>query len=79
MTSGGLWRTRTQISCSNQTRGNSRRDEQVSVSTKTATLHEGESVTKCTVGQSGLDFDLQTGDIAADRSISMGKVEFSFR
>ena len=40
--------------------------------------HDGESVTKCTVGQSGLDFDLQTGDIAANRSISLGKVEFSF-
>jgi hypothetical protein len=38
-----------------------------------------ESMTKWTMGQSGLDFDLQTGDIAANRGTSLGKVEFSFR
>jgi hypothetical protein len=55
------------------------RDEQMSVSQRTATLHDGESLTKWIVGQSGLDFKLQTGDIAANCSISPGKVEFSFR
>ena len=46
---------------------------------KTTKLYDGGSLTKWTVGQSGLDFDLQTGEIAANRSISLGKVEFSFR
>jgi len=36
-------------------------------------------VTKWTVGKSGLDFDLQTGDVAVNTSISLGKVGIFFQ